>query len=76
MPESKILIPRDEAQHDQARRLARLIVTEILLENEAQVAEGRRHLDLYERLKNDIDKARLAYEERVHPDIVKVTDYF
>lgn len=62
--------------HEEARRLARLLVSEIKLYNEEQVEEGRRNRDLYERLKDDIDRSRQLYEERVEPSILNSTDYF
>lgn len=68
--------PSDEALHEEARRLARLLVSEIKLYNEEQVEEGRRKRDVYERLKEDIDRSRQMYEERVEPRILKTTDYF
>ena len=68
--------PNEEAQHEEARRLARLLVSEIKLYNEEQVEEGRRKKDIYERLKEDIDRSRQMYEERVEPRILKSTDYF
>jgi len=68
--------PNEEAQHEEARRLARLLVSEIKLYNEEQVEEGRRRRDVYERLKDDIDRSRQMYEERVEPKILKSTDYF
>jgi hypothetical protein len=68
--------PTEEAQHEEARRLARLLVSEIKLYNEEQVEEGRRRKDVYERLKEDIDRSRQMYEERVEPRILKSTDYF
>ncbi len=66
----------DEALHEEARRLARLLVSEIKLYNEEQVEEGRRNRDLYERLKDDIDRSRQMYEERVEPRVLRTTDYF
>jgi hypothetical protein len=66
----------DEAKHEVARRLARLLVSEIKLYNEEQVEEGRRNRDIYERLREDIDRSRQMYEERVDPQILKTTDYF
>jgi hypothetical protein len=66
----------DEALHEEARRLARLLVSEIKLYNEEQVEEGRRNRDLYERLKDDIDRSRQMYEERVEPRVLNSTDYF
>lgn len=68
--------PSEEALHEEARRLARLLVSEIKLYNEEQVEEGRRRRDVYERLKEDIDRSRQMYEERVEPRILKSTDYF
>ncbi len=68
--------PSEEALHEEARRLARLLVSEIKLYNEEQVEEGRRRRDVYERLKEDIDRSRQMYEERVEPRILKTTDYF
>jgi len=68
--------PSDEALHEEARRLARLLVSEIKLYNEDQVEEGRRNRDIYERLKEDIDRSRQMYEERVDPRILRSTDYF
>jgi hypothetical protein len=68
--------PDEEGQHEEARRLARLLVSEIKLYNEEQVDEGRRNRDLYERLKEDIDRSRQMYEERVEQRILNTTDYF
>ncbi len=66
----------EEALHEEARRLARLLVSEIKLYNEEQVEAGRRNRDIYERLREDIDRSRQMYEERVDPRLVKSTDYF
>ena len=68
--------PSDESTHEEARRLARLLVSEIKLYNEEQVEEGRRNRDIYERLKEDIDRSRQMYDERVDPRILRSTDYF
>ena len=37
---------------------------------------GRRNRDLYQRLKEDIDRSRQLYDERVHERIRTTTDYF
>ncbi len=66
----------EESLHDEARRLARLLVSEIKLYNEEQVEEGRRGRDIYERLKEDIDRSRQMYEERVDERVRNKTDYF
>jgi hypothetical protein len=67
----------DEAKkHDEARRFARLLVSEIKLYNEAKVDQGRKNNDLYERLKEDIDRSRQMYDERISDDVRKVSNYF
>ncbi len=66
----------DEGLHEEARRLARLLVSEIKLYNEERVEDGRRSRDLYERLREDIDRSRQMYEERVEERIRNTTDYF
>lgn len=63
-------------KHDEARRFARLLVSEIKLYNESKVEQGRRSRDLYERLKEDIDRSRQMYEERIPEDVRKNSNYF
>ncbi|HSB09006.1 MAG TPA: hypothetical protein VLM38_05805 [Blastocatellia bacterium] len=66
----------EEKAHNDARRFARLLVSEIKLYNEHKVAEGRRSGDLYDRLKEDIDRSRQMYEKRVTPGVAAKFDYF
>jgi hypothetical protein len=67
----------DEAKkHDEARRFARLLVSEIKLYNESKVDQGRKNGDLYERLKEDIDRSRQMYDERIGEDVRKSSNYF
>ncbi len=66
----------DDSQHEEARRLARLLVTEIKLYNEEQVEEGRRGKDIYARLREDIDRSRQIFNERVEAEVREQTDYF
>ena len=70
--------PKDEDQkkHDEARRFARLLVSEIKLYNEPKVDAGRKNKDLYERLKEDIDRSRQMYDERIPDEVRKVSNYF
>src|SRR5258708_7008380 len=69
--------PRDDSnRHDEARRFARLLVSEIKLYNEPKVEAGRKNKDLYERLKEDIDRSRQMYDERIAEDVRKVSNYF
>ena len=69
-------IPEEEKLHSDAKRFARLLVSEIKLYNENPVAEGRANRDLYLRLKRDIDRSREMYEKRVSPTVSKKIDYF
>jgi hypothetical protein len=66
----------DAKKHDEARRFARLLVSEIKLYNESKVDQGRRNKDLYERLKDDIDRSRQMYDERIPEDVRKTSNYF
>ena len=68
--------PEDEARHEEAKRFARLLVSEIKLYNENHVVEGRENQDLYLRLKQDIDRSREMYEKRVSATVSKKVDYF
>ncbi len=72
--------PRDFSQeekfHSEAKRFARLLVSEIKLYNEQRVLEGRENRDIYVRLKKDIDRSRDFYEQRVAPVVASKIDYF
>jgi hypothetical protein len=73
---SAVDMSEEEKAHNDARRFARLLVSEIKLYNEQKVAEGRRHNDLYDRLKEDIDRSRQMYEKRVTSNVAAKFDYF
>jgi hypothetical protein len=68
--------PEDQKAHEDAKRFARLVVSEIKLYNETKVAEGRRSKDLYERLKEDIERGRQMYSDRVAAGVRDSTNYF
>jgi hypothetical protein len=72
-----IQVPEDERRlHNDARRFARLLVSEIKLYNEKKVQEGRQSGDLYERLREAIDRSREMYDKRVQPPVAAKFDYF
>ena len=52
------------------------MVSEIKLYNEAKVNEGRKNKDIYERLKEDIERGRHMYHERVAAPVRESTNYF
>jgi len=68
--------PEDAETHRKAQRFARLLVDEIKLYNQAKVAEGRRNRDLYDRLKEDIEKSRSTYTKRYGATVAISGDYF
>ena len=70
------LSPEETKAHEDAKRFARLVVSEIKLYNEAKVNEGRRNKDIYERLKEDIERGRQMYADRVAPHVRDSTNYF
>src|SRR2546423_1118529 len=66
----------DTRLHNDARRFARLLVSEIKLYNEQEVREGRERGDIYERLREAIDRSRQMYDKRVAPPVAARYDYF
>jgi hypothetical protein len=70
------LSTEDADLHRKAQRFARLLVDEIKLYNQAKVAEGRKNKDLYDRLKEDIDKSQATYQKRFGATIASSAEYF
>jgi hypothetical protein len=73
----------DDGQSDEerrrmadARRFAHLLVSELLLYNEAAVIQGRKHRDLYARLRKEIDRSRQAFHTRFPALTSGPHDYF
>lgn len=62
--------------HNDARRFARLLVSEIKLYNKQKVEEARDDGNIYERLREDIDRSRQMYDKRVAPPVAARYDYF
>jgi hypothetical protein len=71
-----VITEEEQKLHEDAKRFARLLVSEIKLYNEAQVSAGRERRDLYDRLKDDIERSRRMYMERVPAHVASSTDYF
>jgi hypothetical protein len=79
-PESRAPEPPPASQEDaeihrKAQRFARLLLDEIKLYNQVKVTEGRKHKDLYDRLKEDIDKSRMTYQKRYGNTAASSGDY-
>jgi len=70
------LSAEDADTHRKAQRFARLLVDEIKLYNQAKVSEGRRNKDLYDRLKDDIEKSRATFQKRYGATAAASGEYF
>jgi hypothetical protein len=68
--------PETRKQHEDAKRFARLLISEIKLYNEAKVQQGRQDRSIYKMLRDDIERSRQLYSERVSADIRGATKYF
>jgi hypothetical protein len=68
--------PDGDERREEARRFAKLLVSEIKLYNEKAVQEGRTRNDLYSRLKEDIDRSRQMYDERIPADVRSSSNFF
>jgi hypothetical protein len=70
------LSPEDQEVHRKAQRFARLLVDEIKLYNQTKVTEGRKNKDLYDRLKDAVDKSRATYQKRYGTTVAASANYF
>ncbi len=70
-------LPAEEQElHRKAQKFARVAVQDILLYKREQVNQGRKNKDLYERLKDEIDKSREIYERRFARIAHHAVDHF
>jgi hypothetical protein len=75
-PPVPAISPGDQEVHRKAQRFAHLLVDEIKLYNQAKVAEGRKSKDLYDRLKDAIEKSRATYQKRYGNTVAASGNYF
>jgi hypothetical protein len=68
--------PEDQEVHRKAQRFARLLVDEVKLYNQAKVSEGRKNKDLYDRLRDTIEKSRATYQKRYGNTVAASGNYF
>ncbi len=70
-------MPPDDAEvHRKAQRFAKLLVDEIKLYNQAKVTEGRKKKDLYDRLKEEIEKSSSTFQKRYGNTAAASGNYF
>jgi len=65
-----------KSPQERARRLARLIVSDLILYNQEKIVEGIRNDTLFELLEPELREARAYYEKSVEPEVRAETDYF
>jgi predicted Zn finger-like uncharacterized protein len=68
-------VPELPEAHVKARRLARIIVSDIILYNQGKVEEGVRNGTFYQLLADDIGEGRALYQRRVAAEIRNATSY-
>jgi len=66
----------DSKEDEAARRLARIIVSDIVLYNKKKVDEGIRNDTFYDLLKEEIEEGRKHYLSRVSAELHKKKDYY
>lgn len=73
--EEKELPPEEEALlHEVAKRRARVLVSDLILYHGEKIEEAKRSGNIYEKLKDEIELARMSYLRKVDPRVKK--DYF
>src|SRR5205814_9999364 len=68
--------PIEPKEYDEARRLARLILSDIVIYHLEKVEEGIRDDNFFDVLKNEIDEGRQYYESRVPFRVRRDTEIF
>lgn len=69
------LPPNVRDAHRKAQRLARIIVSDIVLYNQDRIAEAVSNNSFFEDLKGDIKDGREFFEEKVPPEVRSQCDY-
>jgi DNA-binding response OmpR family regulator/DNA-directed RNA polymerase subunit RPC12/RpoP len=71
--------PQYQAAHDEfedARRLARLILSDIVIYHSDKVEQGIRQGDFFERLRHEIDEGRAYYESKIPFRVLQESEFF
>ena len=59
-----------------AERLARAVISDVMLYNEERVRAGIEADDLFDRLRPELDEARAFFEHRVDPEVAAKSNAF
>lgn len=69
-------VPVEPREYDEARRLARLILSDIIIYNPARVEQGIRDNNFFDQLKEEIEEGRHYYESRVPFRVRRETEIY
>jgi CheY-like chemotaxis protein len=69
-------VPIEPREYDEARRLARLILSDIVIYNAGKVEQGIRENNFFDVLKEEIEEGRQYYESRVPFRVRRDTEIF
>ncbi len=62
--------------HERAKRLARLIISDIVLYNQEKVVEGIKNDTLFQVLEDELLEGRKYYDKNVDQAVASQADYF
>jgi len=62
--------------HERAKRLARLIINDIVLYNQNKVVDGIKNDTLFQVLEDELTEGRKYYDKNVDPAVAVQADYF
>ncbi|HEX7832676.1 MAG TPA: response regulator [Thermoanaerobaculia bacterium] len=69
-------VPIEPREYDEARRLARLILSDIIIYHVAKVEQGIRDNNFFELLKEEIEEGRAYYDSRVPQRVRRDTEIY
>lgn len=73
----EFVMPESERQmHEEARRFAKIIVSDIVLYNQDKAEKGAQDGAFYEILKDEIEEGRRFYSSKIPAAIISTTHYF
>ncbi len=74
-PVVPMISKEEEEWHKSAKRLAKVLVSDIMLYHAEEIELGRREGNIYNKLKDVIEKSKETFRERVKPQILEKVDY-
>jgi len=69
-------MPDPKDPDERAKRLAKLIVSDIIVYNQDKIDEGIKQDTVFDLLKEDIEVGRTYYEKNIDPAVAERTNYF